>query len=91
MVRARASPRCCATTILASGIIPHALAHGVTELLLAPAGDYPGDPDELARTIAEDIATMRDDYGIRITTTGVMNEPDAAGLEDRCRRATTCR
>ena len=62
---------------LASGIIPHALAHGVTELLLAPAGDYPGDPDAFARRIAEDIRVMRDEYGIRITTTGVMNEPDA--------------
>ena len=61
----------------ASGIIPRALANGVTELLLAPAGDYPGDPDEFARRIAEDIRVMRDDYGIRITTTGVMNEPDA--------------
>jgi Glycosyl hydrolase catalytic core len=62
---------------LARGIIPHALAHGVTELLLAPAGSYPGDPDQYARSIAEDIKVMRDNYGIRITTTGVMNEPDA--------------
>jgi hypothetical protein len=62
---------------LARGIIPHALDHGVTELLLAPAGSYPGDPEEYARTIAEDIHVMRDDYGIRITTTGVLNEPDA--------------
>jgi Glycosyl hydrolase catalytic core len=62
---------------MARGIIPHALENGITELLLGPAGSYPGDPDEYARTIAEDIRVMRDDYGIRITTTGVMNEPDA--------------
>jgi hypothetical protein len=62
---------------LATGIIPHALDHGVTELLLAPAGSYPGDPEEYARAIAEDIRVMREEYGIRITTTGVMNEPDA--------------
>jgi hypothetical protein len=60
---------------LKSGIIPHALANGVTELLLAP-GSYLGSPEEQARAIASDIATMRDDYGIRITTTGVLNEPD---------------
>ncbi len=60
---------------LKSGIIPHALANGVTELLLAP-GSYLGSPEKQARAIASDIATMRDDYGIRITTTGVLNEPD---------------
>jgi hypothetical protein len=61
---------------LATGIIPHALEHGVTELLLGP-GHYIGDPEEHARTMAEDIATMRDDWGIRITASGVVNEPDA--------------
>ncbi len=60
----------------ASGIISHALQHGVTELLLAP-WTYLDDPDLQAKTIAADIATMRDDYGIRITTTGVVNEPGA--------------
>ncbi len=62
---------------LATGIIPHALEHGVTELLLGP-GHYIGDPEEHARTMAEDIATMRDDWGIRITASGVVNEPNAA-------------
>ncbi len=60
----------------ASGIIDDALRHRVTELLLGP-WTYLGDPDRQAKTIAEDIATMRDDYGIRITTTGVVNEPGA--------------
>ncbi len=60
----------------ASGIISHALQHGVTELLLAP-GTYLDDPDRQAKTIAADIATMRNDYGIKITTTGVVNEPGA--------------
>jgi hypothetical protein len=62
----------------ASGLIPHALQHGVTELLLAP-WTYLGDPDKHARTIAADIATMRDDYGIKITTTGEVNEPGSGG------------
>ena len=57
-------------------MINDALRHGVTELLLAP-WTYLGDPELQARTIAADIATMRDDYGIRITTTGVVNEPGA--------------
>lgn len=61
---------------LARGIIPGAIANGVTELLLAP-GTYLGDPDEHARTLAEDIATMRDEYGIGITATGVINEPSS--------------
>jgi hypothetical protein len=60
----------------ASGIIDHALQHGVTELLLAP-WTYLGDPDRQARTIADDIVTMRDQYGVRITTTGMVNEPGA--------------
>ena len=60
----------------ASGIIGDARRHGVTELLLGP-WTYLGDPDRQARTIADDIATMRDDYGIRITTTGMVNEPGA--------------
>jgi hypothetical protein len=59
-----------------TGVIDHALAHGVTELLLGP-GHYIGDPEEHARTMAEDIRVMRDDYGIRITASGVVNEPDA--------------
>ena len=59
-----------------TGVIDHALAHGVTELLLGP-GHYIGDPDEHARTMAEDMRVMRDDYGIRITASGVVNEPDA--------------
>jgi hypothetical protein len=57
-------------------VIDHALAHGVTELLLGP-GHYIGDPQEHAATMAEDIRVMRDDYGIRITATGVVNEPNA--------------
>jgi hypothetical protein len=61
---------------LATGIIPNALEHGVTELLLGP-GHYIGDPDEHARTMAEDMRVMRDEYGIRITASGVVNEPDA--------------
>lgn len=56
------------------GIIPRALANGVTELLLGP-WSYDGDPDRQARLIADDIRTMRDDYGITITATGVVNEP----------------
>jgi hypothetical protein len=60
----------------ASGIISDALRHGGTELLLGP-WTYLGDPDRQARTIAGDIATMRNDYGIRITTTGMVNEPGA--------------
>lgn len=56
------------------GIVPSALENGVTELLLAP-WSYAGDPDAHARTIAEDIATMRDEYGVPITATGVLNEP----------------
>ena len=61
---------------LTTEIIPHALDHGVTELLLGP-GHYIGDPDEHARTMAEDMVVMRDDYGVRITASGVVNEPDA--------------
>ncbi len=61
----------------ASGIIADALRHGVTELLLAP-GTYLGNPEEQARAIAADILTMRNDYGIKITTTGVINEPGAS-------------
>jgi hypothetical protein len=60
----------------ATGVIDHALAHGVTELLLGP-GHYIGNPEEHARTMAEDMAVMRDDYGIRITASGVVNEPNA--------------
>ena len=59
-----------------TGIIPNALEHGVTELLLGP-GHYIGDPEEHARTMAEDIRVMREDHGIRITASGVVNEPDA--------------
>ena len=59
-----------------TGVIDHALAHGVTELLLGP-GSYLGDPVEHARTMAEDIAVMRDDYGIRITASGLVNEPSS--------------
>jgi hypothetical protein len=62
----------------ASGMIDHALQHGVTELLLAP-WTYLGNPDLQAKTIATDIATMRDDYGIKITTTGEDNEPGSGG------------
>jgi hypothetical protein len=61
---------------LTTGIIPHALAHGVTELLLGP-GHYIGDPDQHARAMAEDMRVMRDEYGIRITASGVVNEPNA--------------
>jgi len=58
------------------GIIPGAIANGVTELLLGP-GNYLGDPEEHARAMAGDIATMRDKYGIGITATGVINEPSS--------------
>jgi hypothetical protein len=59
-----------------SGIIPRALDHGVTELLLGP-WNYLGDPDTHARAIADDIRTMREAWGIPITATGVVNEPSA--------------
>ena len=48
----------------------------MTELLLGP-GHYIGDPEEHARAMAEDMRVMRDDYGIRITASGVVNEPNA--------------
>jgi hypothetical protein len=61
---------------VATGIIQHALAQGVTELLLGP-GHYLGDPERHAGAMADDIRTMRDQYGVRITATGVVNEPEA--------------
>lgn len=59
---------------MADGIVPAALDNGVEELLLGP-WSYLDDPDAQARAIAQDIVTMRDDYGVRITATGVINEP----------------
>jgi hypothetical protein len=64
---------------LARGIIPRALANGVTEVLVAQGAGYLGDPDVHARQIADDIAVMRDEYGIGITATGVLNEPSGEG------------
>ena len=58
----------------ADGIIPAALENGVEELLLGP-WSYLDNPEAQARAIARDIVTMRDDYGVRITATGVINEP----------------
>jgi hypothetical protein len=63
-------------TYQASGVIDSALAGGVTELLLGP-GNYIGDPDEHARAMAADVRAMREEWGIPITATGVVNEPDA--------------
>lgn len=60
----------------ANGMIDSALAGGVTELLLGP-GHYDGDPDNHARLMAADVQIMREEWGIPITATGVVNEPDA--------------
>jgi hypothetical protein len=62
----------------ANGLIDHALAAGVRELLLGP-WSYLGDPEQHARVIAQDIRTLRDRYGIEITATGVINEPEGPG------------
>ncbi len=60
---------------LKSGIIPQR-ARQRGHRAAARRQTYLGSPEEQARAIASDIATMRDAYGIRITTTGVLNEPD---------------
>jgi hypothetical protein len=65
----------------ANGLIDHALAGGVRELLLGP-WSYRRNPEAHARTIAEDIRTLRERYGIEITATGVVNEPEG-NPEDR--------
>lgn len=62
----------------ANGLIDDALAGGVTELLLGP-WSYLGDSEEHARVIAQDIRNLRDRYGIEITATGVINEPEGPG------------
>jgi hypothetical protein len=61
---------------LAAGVIDGALRNGVEEILLAP-WDYLGNPEAHARQIAEDVRIIREDYGIPITATGLINEPSS--------------
>jgi hypothetical protein len=61
---------------LAGGVIQAALRNGVEELVLAP-WSYRGDPEAHARQIAEDIQTIREEYSIPITATGLINEPSS--------------
>jgi hypothetical protein len=65
----------------AGGVIEHARRNGVEVLLLGP-WRYVGDPEEHARVLADDIRTMRTEYGIPITATGVINEPGASGANN---------
>ena len=67
-----------ARRLQASGIIPRALAAAASPSCCSrPRRLSSATPTSTPARIAEDIRVMRDDYGIRITTTGVINEPDA--------------
>ncbi len=63
------------------GVVAGALTHGVTELLLAPEGYTPGDPEGYAETLTNDILTLRQG-GIPITVTGTQNEPGSGERAD---------
>jgi hypothetical protein len=67
---------------LDSGLIESARAGGVTEFLLGP-WTYLGDPDQHARQIAADVRVIREDYGVEITATGVLNEPEGGPGEHK--------
>jgi hypothetical protein len=57
-----------------SHLLKNARQNGVTELLLAPSGD-PTTRAYAAR-YAEVMRRLRDEKGVRITTTGIANEPN---------------
>jgi hypothetical protein len=63
------------STYLDGGVVEGALASGVEDLLLAPEGYTPGDPEVYAETLANDIAALRLTYGVPITVSGTQNEP----------------
>jgi hypothetical protein len=58
-----------------SHLVEDALKNGVTELLLAPEGPKLYTREYAAR-YADVIKRLRDEKGVRITTTGVCNEPN---------------
>jgi hypothetical protein len=62
-------------------VVAGALANGVTELLLAPEGYTPGDPEGYAELLTNDILTLRQN-GIPITVTGTQNEPGSGERAD---------
>jgi O-glycosyl hydrolase len=70
-----------------SHLVEDALKNGVTELLLAPEGSKLYTREYAAR-YADVIKRLRDEKGVRITTTGICNEPNNFDPKITPRQAT---